>query len=71
MESLVAMEFEPPQQPKKDTREAERFGGSDTDNYNKPDQVGYADKGGHRERSEYWAPQHEEHWKKEERKWGE
>lgn len=62
------MEREPREPSKKERQEAERFGGGERDNYNLPDTTPGCDRGGHRERSEQTQPNHQEHWRKEEKR---
>ena len=52
----------------KEMERATQFGGVDKDwkDYTKKDNLIYCDKGGHKERSIYHAPQHLEHWRKAE-----
>jgi hypothetical protein len=58
----MTLEFAP-RVSKKDTREAEKLGGSDTADY-RSNYPTYPDKGGHKQRSIVNQPSHEKHWKK-------
>jgi hypothetical protein len=64
------MEFGPRDQSNREREQSERYGGGDRyREYERQEDKGYADKGGHRERSEYHSEQHRQHWQKEERRW--
>lgn len=51
----------PPQQTQHDQREAEKCGGSDTEDYRETEHKPYCDKPDHAERSEYHQPNHHDH----------
>lgn len=56
---------------KKDRRMAGLFGGSDIDDweeYERENTDQYFNKGNHKKRSLFWSPNHNNHWKKEEKK---
>lgn len=50
-------------------KQSEELGGSDNPrDYKQPDSLRSCDKGSHKERSQELQPNHQEHWKKEEKK---
>lgn len=51
-----------------DIQQAQQYGGADLEDYDSPDQLPYCDKGQHKLSSLFHAPQHQEHWKKVEKK---
>ena len=58
-------EFAPPNLTQKDRQQADRYGGADTHNYQKPTENRGCDQTSHRERSESHQSNHADHWKKE------
>lgn len=60
----------PQQLSPKDRQAADKFGGTENDysDYKNQPQSGYADKGGHRERSSANSEQHQGHWEKNAKK---
>lgn len=63
----IALLFGPKKPSKKDLEEANKYGGSDWEDwreYEKNDNIPSCDKGGHKERSIANDPKHIKHWKK-------
>jgi len=63
----------PPRLSKKDQEKAEEYGGTEVDiwrEYETNDQFPSCDKGGHKERNLANAPNHNRHWRKQERRSG-
>lgn len=62
--------YSPPKISKKDIEEANKYGGSDYNDwseYTRQDTIPSYDKGGHKKRSIANDPNHLDHWKKEEK----
>jgi hypothetical protein len=61
---MTFLDREPPPLSKRDEEISQRYGGSDNSDYQSPDNLRSCDKGGHKERSLYNDPNHQDYWRK-------